>query len=158
MRRKLIELDLLECVLGLGPNLFYNSPMEACVVFCRTQKASDRRGRILFIDAVHEVARERALSFLKPKHQERILKAYQAFADEPGFAKVATIEEVLAKEGNLSIPRYVRPVVETPGGNPDGNLRGVWAEFEASGRDFWQQMDAVEEMLDNMMAEKVSDA
>ena len=32
MRRKLVELDLLECVLGLGPNLFYNSPMEACVV------------------------------------------------------------------------------------------------------------------------------
>ena len=32
MRRKLVESDLLECVLGLGPNLFYNSPMEACVV------------------------------------------------------------------------------------------------------------------------------
>ena len=36
MRRKLIEADLIECVLGLGPNLFYNSPMEACVVICRT--------------------------------------------------------------------------------------------------------------------------
>ncbi|MCC7566181.1 MAG: SAM-dependent methyltransferase [Methanomicrobiaceae archaeon] len=32
MRRKLIEADLIECVLGLGPNLFYNSPMEACPV------------------------------------------------------------------------------------------------------------------------------
>ena len=31
---KLVEIDLLECVLGLGPNLFYNSPMEACVVVC----------------------------------------------------------------------------------------------------------------------------
>ena len=38
MRRKLIEADLIECVLGLGPNLFYNSPMEACVVICRTAK------------------------------------------------------------------------------------------------------------------------
>ena len=38
MRRKLIETDLIECVIGLGPNLFYNSPMEACVVICRTQK------------------------------------------------------------------------------------------------------------------------
>ena len=59
MRRKLVESDLLECVLGLGPNLFYNSPMEACVVICRTQKPIARRGKVLFIDAVHEVARER---------------------------------------------------------------------------------------------------
>ena len=109
MRRKLVEADLLECVLGLGPNLFYNSPMEACVVICRTRKPAERQGKILFIDAVHEVARERAQSFLKPEHQQRILAAYRAFADEPGFAKVATIEEVLAKDGNLSIPRYVRP-------------------------------------------------
>ncbi len=58
MRRKLVEADLVECVLGLGPNLFYNSPMEACVVICRTQKPPSRKGKVLFIDAVHEVARE----------------------------------------------------------------------------------------------------
>ena len=52
------------CVLGLGPNLFYNSPMEACVVICRTQKPAARRGKVLFIDAVNEVSRERAQSFL----------------------------------------------------------------------------------------------
>ena len=157
MRRKLIELDLLECVLGLGPNLFYNSPMEACVVVCRTKKPPERQGRILFIDAVHEVARERAQSFLKPEHQARILGAYQAFADEPGFAKVTTIEEVLEKDGNLSIPRYVRPAVGKTAGNPDGDLDTLWAEFEASGREFWQQMDAVVDMLDGMIAEEAND-
>jgi len=51
MRRKLVELDLVECVLGLGPNLFYNSPMEACVVVCRSQKPPERQGKVLFIDA-----------------------------------------------------------------------------------------------------------
>ena len=105
MRRQLVELDLLECVLGLGPNLFYNSPMEACVVVCRTRKPSDREGKVLFIDAVHDVARERAQSFLKAEHQQRILTAYQAFTDDPGFAKVATATEILQKDGNLSIPR-----------------------------------------------------
>src|SRR5207249_3886890 len=102
MRRKLVDSDLLECVLGLGPNLFYNSPMEACVLVCRTQKPADRQGKILFIDAVHEVARERAQSFLKLEHQERIIAAYQAFANESDFANVATIAEVLEKDGNLS--------------------------------------------------------
>jgi type I restriction enzyme M protein len=55
MRRKIIEADLIECVLGLGPNLFYNSPMEACVVICRTAKPKARKGRILFVNAVDEV-------------------------------------------------------------------------------------------------------
>ena len=97
MRRKLVESDLLECVLGLGPNLFYNSPMEACVVICRTQKPAVRQGKVLFIDAVHEVARERAMSFLKPEHQDRIVRAYEAFVDEPGFAAVASTAEILGQ-------------------------------------------------------------
>jgi type I restriction enzyme M protein len=37
-RRKLIEADRLDGVLGLGPNLFFNSPIEACVVICRASK------------------------------------------------------------------------------------------------------------------------
>jgi len=158
MRRKLVESDLLECVLGLGPNLFYNSPMEACVVICRTRKPTDRKWKVLFIDAVHEVARERAQSFLKPVHQQRILEAYRAFADDPGFAKVATIAEVLQKDGNLSIPRYVRPV-----GNGDSNgngqdLKQAWVAFDASGREFWLQMDALVDMLDGAVAEEAPDA
>jgi len=107
MRRKLIEADLIECVLGLGPNLFYNSPMEACVVVCRTQKPKTRRGKILFINAVNEVTRERAQSFLTDEHLQRVVRAYQDFKDEPGFTRVVPIEEIRAKEGNLSIPLYV---------------------------------------------------
>lgn len=107
MRRKLIEADVIECVLGLGPNLFYNSPMEACVVVCRTQKPKARRGKILFINAVNEVTRERAQSFLTAEHLQRVVRAYQDFQDEPGFTRVVPIEEIRAKEGNLSIPLYV---------------------------------------------------
>lgn len=107
MRRKLIEADLIECVLGLGPNLFYNSPMEACVVVCRTQKPKARRGKILFINAVNEVTRERAQSFLTDEHLQRVVRACQDFKDEPGFTRVVPIEEIRAKEGNLSIPLYV---------------------------------------------------
>ncbi|MDP1536848.1 MAG: N-6 DNA methylase [Burkholderiales bacterium] len=112
MRRKLIEADLIECVLGLGPNLFYNSPMEACVVICRSAKPKARRNRILFINAVNEVTRERAQSFLTDDHLARIVKAYQAFKDEPGFTSVATLEDIRAKDGNLSIPLYVAPANE----------------------------------------------
>ena len=152
MRRKLIEGDWVECVLGLGPNLFYNSPMEACVVVCRAAKPLARAGRVLFIDAVGEVARERSLSFLRPAHQDRIVAAYAAFSDEPGFATVATREEIAAREYSLSIPLYVK----RGGGNGDAAERGLaalWAEWEGEGEGFWEEMDELVEMLDGLVDE-----
>lgn len=84
MRRKLVEADLMECVLGLGPNLFYNSPMEACVVICRSRKPAERQGQILFIDAVAEVARERVQSFLTETHQQQMTSAACPNCGRPG--------------------------------------------------------------------------
>lgn len=108
MRAKMIQDDVVEAVLGLGPNLFYNSPMEACVVICRSKKPKDRKGKILFIDAVNEVTRERAQSLLTPAHIDRIATAYRNFCDEDGFTAVATLSEIGAKQNNLSIPLYVK--------------------------------------------------
>ena len=155
MRRKLIEADLVECVLGLGPGLFYNSPMEACVVICRSRKPEQRRHQILFIDAVNEIARERAQSFLRAENQQRILDTYLAFADEPGFAAVATTDAVLAKGGNLSIARYVkkaRPGMDQGGGS---SLAVMWLAYEEEGREFWTQMDTLVEVLNSVVAEDV---
>src|SRR5205823_1572517 len=101
MRTKLVEDDRLECVLGLGPNLFYNSPMEACVVICRTNKAPEKRGKVLFINAVSEVTRERAQSSLEEEHIQKILQAYRDFTDIEGFTHVATLDEICVNQANL---------------------------------------------------------
>ena len=158
MRTKLIEADLLECVLGLGPNLFYNSPMEACVLICRTSKPPERRGKVLFINALNEVARENAQSFLKPEHQAKILEAYQDFVDKPGFTIVATTDEVLAKNGDLSIPKYVEKVTSDGDGEGAQDLPAAWASFEEDGHVFWAEMDCLLEMLDGVVAEEANDA
>ena len=158
MRRKLVESDLVECVLGLGPGLFYNSPMEACVVICRSKKRKAIKGKILFIDAVAEVARERAQSFLRTEHQDRILAAYQAFEDEPGFAAVVSVEDVLAKGGTLSIPQYVKKPKPQVAPGDETTLAEAWAAFDEGGRGFWTRMDALVDMLDGVVAEEANDA
>jgi type I restriction enzyme M protein len=119
MREKLVANDVVECVLGLGPNLFYNSPMEACVVICRMDKPKERKNKVLFINAVNEVTRERAQSFLIDDHLQRIVAAYQAFDDEGGFTRVVSNDEIREKGNNLSIPLYVRL--------DNGNRKGVKA-------------------------------
>jgi type I restriction enzyme M protein len=108
MRQKLVDADLVDCVLGLGPNLFYNSPMEACVVICRKDKPAKRHGKVIFIDGVKEVLRERTMSFLLPAHQNRIANVYHDFKDIEGFAKVASLSEIQDNSGNLNVPLYVR--------------------------------------------------
>ena len=158
MRRKLVELDLVECVLGLGPGLFYNSPMEACVLVCRTSKPSDRVGKILLIDAVKEISRERAQSFLKEEHQTKILDAYREFADVPGFASVVTTDEVISRDGSLSIPLYVKKQSSFTDGGDAQDIASAWSSFEEDGRDFWTGMDSLVEMLDGLASQDVNDA
>ena len=68
MREELVKMDLIECIIGLGKNLFYNSPMEACIVICRSKKPASKVGKVLFINAVNEVTRKDAQSYLEEKH------------------------------------------------------------------------------------------
>lgn len=109
MRRKMIEEDLVECVIGLGPNLFYNSPMEACLLITKTNKSNEKKGRILFINAVHEVKQDKTIGFLEAKHIDKIFSAYHGFTNIENFAAIASIEDVLNNKGNMSISLYVRP-------------------------------------------------
>ena len=81
-----------------------------------------------------EVTRERAQSFLRPEHQQRILTAYQTFADVPGFAKVATLAEIGANAGNLSIPLYVKRIAAAMATDSHGDtvtLRSAWDQWQA---------------------------
>lgn len=162
MRENLIRRDLVECVLGLGPGLFYNSPMEACVVICRTQKPKARKGKMLFIDGVNEIARERAQSFLRAEHQSRILDAYKAFADDPGFAAVANTAAIEEQDWSLSIPLYVTratgSAVQSAAAAEPESLADAWAEWKADGEAFWRQMDDVTAMLDGLVAQEGRDA
>src|SRR5690606_36370220 len=157
-RRRLSELDLIECVLGLGPGLFYNSPMEACVVVCRSQKPKERQGKILFVDAVAEIARERAQSFLRPEHQQRILDAYRSFGDVPGLSAVRSIDAVSENDGNLSIPLYVRNLLPDHSVSDGGRLEDTWAAFEEKGRAFWGQIDDLIDTVDGLVAAGAPDA
>lgn len=131
IRRKMIESDCVDCIIGLGPNLFYNSPMEACLLICRMQKLKERRGKILFINAVEEVKKDKTVSMLEDKHIQKIYGAYKGYRDIPGFAKVVANEVILANNATLSIPQYVsRLEVEKSGTEKVafGELYRQWEE------------------------------
>ena len=106
MREKLVASDLLECVIALGPNLFYNSSMEACIMICRCEKPSEKKGKVLFINAVDEVVRKNGESNLEAEHISKIADAYSRFCDIDGFTRIVDFEEVKANDYLLNIPFY----------------------------------------------------
>lgn len=108
MRKKLVESDLVDCVIGIGKNLFFNSGMEACIMICRTTKPVERRGKVLFINAKNEVTRKNSESYLEDEHIEKIAKTYHEMLEIDGFSAIGTIDEILGNGAKLSIPLYVK--------------------------------------------------
>lgn len=107
MREKLVQTDWIDCVIGLGPNLFFNASMEACVVICQKRKSQNRKGKILFIDAKADVTRKNGESFLEPQHIKKIVDAYHEFHDVTGFARVMDIDAIASNKSLLGIQYYV---------------------------------------------------
>ena len=108
MRKKMIENDLVECVISLGKNLFYNSTMESCLLITNNNKDKKKINKVLFIDARKELKREKTISYLKSNHISKIYKAYKEFKNIEEFSYVADIDEIFKKEASLNVPLYVK--------------------------------------------------
>ena len=113
IRQKLLAMDLLEAVIGLGPMLFYGTGLAACILIFRQRKAKDRKNKVLIVDASKEFKTGRAQNELLPEHVERIHGWVRDYSDVEGIARVVTLEEIAANDNNLNIPRYVEPKVTT---------------------------------------------
>ncbi|MDM1408693.1 class I SAM-dependent DNA methyltransferase [Myroides sp. DF42-4-2] len=110
MRRKMIDSDVVEAVIGLGPNLFYNSPMEACLLITNNNKPDHKKGKILIINAVKDVKQEKSISFLEKEHIDKIYKTYKDFKTINGFAVIVDKQNVLERKSSLNIAQYVSNV------------------------------------------------
>ena len=109
IRKKILQMDLLEAVIGLGPNLFYGTGLAACILVFRQRKTRDRKKKVLILDASREFKSGRAHNELLPEHVERIYGWYRDYQDVEGVARVVTLDDIAANDHNLNIPRYVEP-------------------------------------------------
>lgn len=118
IRRKFLEEDLIEAVIGLPQNLFYGAGIPACILIMRpnltgqapnSNKPADRRGKVLFINADAEFHAGRAQNYLRPEHVEKVVSTFDRYQDIPGYARVVPLSEISseANDFNLNIRRYV---------------------------------------------------
>ena len=143
MRKQMVQEDQIEAVIGLGANLFYNSPMEAMILVGNTNKSPERRGKVLFINGKDDVVDNKGLAFLTPEHIDKFYRAFKAFEDIPHYAKVATVEEILSHNGNMNINFYVK----RENSNADLSFRKAFREWNESGDKLKESMTNLFDVL-----------
>ncbi|WP_353052249.1 class I SAM-dependent DNA methyltransferase [Serratia marcescens] len=108
LREKIIKTDIIECVISLGPGLFYNSPMPACIILLNCNKRTELKGKILFINAYDELITTRNHAYLNDINIMNIYNSYISLKDVSNITTyIASIEEVEDKDFNLNVPVYI---------------------------------------------------
>ena len=144
IRQRIVETDLVDCMVALPPQLFYNTQIPACLWFLNKAKPAHRKGETLFIDARRMGTMiDRTLRDLSEEDIERIAGTYHLwrvgngeYQDEAGFCKSATLEEIAGHGYVLTPGRYV--------GAPD---------VEDDGEPFEEKMDRLTSTLREQFAE-----
>ncbi len=120
IRKNIIEADLVDCIVALPSQLFYNTMIPACLWFITRNKKKngfrDRQGEVLFIDARKMgVMVDRRHRELTDEEIKKIADTYHAwrgknglkYKDIPGFCKAATLDEIRKHDHILTPGRYV---------------------------------------------------
>jgi type I restriction enzyme M protein len=106
IRKQIIDMNLLDAVIGLPEALFYGTGIPACImVFKKNRKRRD----VLFIDASGDGSYEKGKNQNKLREQDiaKIVETYDNYKTIDKYAYVASYEEIKESDYNLNIPRYV---------------------------------------------------
>jgi len=139
IREALLREDLLEAVIGLGPNLFYGTPLAASIMVFRQSKEVSKIGKVIFIDASDQIRVGRAQNYLEYENISQIFNWLKEYRDVENYVKIASLEEIEENEYNLNIPLYVEKIIEDNLPSVEEaltNLKSAWSESQKAEEDF----------------------
>ena len=108
IRKGILEDDLIEAIVGLGPNLFYGTGIPAAVLFINRDKAPDRKSKVLVVNGEKELEEGKNQNSLSDGNVSRLVEAVERYADEELFCRVVDLDEIRENDHNLNITRYVQ--------------------------------------------------
>jgi len=147
IRKRIVDADLVDCMVALPPQLFYSTQIPVCLWFLNRNKPTHRQGQTLFIDArTFGYLMTRVLRDLKDEEIAQIAGAYHnwrtgegEYQDVPGFCKSASLDEIRGHGYVLTPGRYVGAAAQEDDGEPfaEKMMRltvELKAQFEESSR------------------------
>jgi type I restriction enzyme M protein len=109
IRRALLEMDLIDAVIGLAPNLFFGTGLAGSIMVLRRRKPVERQGKVFIVDASSLFRKARAQNYLDPEHADQIVAWVRDFKNVEERARVASLTEIEKEDWTLNISRYVQP-------------------------------------------------
>ena len=104
IRKTLLEMGVVDAVIGLPPNIFYGTSIPTVVLIFKKDR-TDRN--VLFVNASNDFEKQKNQNILRSEDIAKIVGAYKMRKNITKYAHVATYEEIVANDFNLNIPRYV---------------------------------------------------
>lgn len=144
IRKRIIEENLLDAVIGLPANLFYGASIPTCVLVFKGREARGNNKDILFIDASNEFEKDKNQNKLTDENIEKIVETYRKREDVDKYAHVASIEEIEENDFNLNIPRYVDTFEEeevVPLSEIVTNINETRSEIEKTTNELYSLLD-----------------
>lgn len=107
IRKAIIEKDLIEGIIALPSNLFYNTGAPGCLIIINRQKSVDLKNKIFFIHAENEFEEGKAQNFLRDEHFQKIAETYHKKKSIEKFSDLIDFEEIQENDFNLNVSRYI---------------------------------------------------
>lgn len=115
IRQKILEADLLECIILTPEKLFYNTGASGALLFFAKNKREEHQGKVLIINAAREFGKHpdvRKLNVLADKNIETIAGVANKWEEIEGFSRVVPLAEIVKNDFNLNVTLYVSPQKE----------------------------------------------
>lgn len=113
IRRWFVDNDVIEGVILLPDNLFYNTTAAGIIIVLNCNKPKERKGRIILVNANTEFQKGRPKNFIPDESVKKIVAAFHAGKDIERFVKEVSAEEIAKNDYNLSPSRYIETVAAT---------------------------------------------
>ncbi|MEC4114766.1 class I SAM-dependent DNA methyltransferase [Myroides pelagicus] len=148
IRKALLEMDLLEAVIGLGANVFYGTQLAACVLVFKKQKEDKRKNKVLFIDGSNQIRVGRAQNFLEEEHVNQLFAWYSNYEDVENYVKVVDMQQIIENDYNLNIPLYIDKIIED-------NLPSVEEAMQQL-KETWKESQLAEEKFKTLLNQYIN--
>ena len=108
VRKWFIENDLIEGVIYLPENLFYNTSAPGIILFLNKKKPDERKDKIYLLHAGKEFEKGDPKNFIPEKGIERIAETFKQFKDVEKFSRLVGKNEIIKNDYNISPSRYIQ--------------------------------------------------
>lgn len=107
IRRKVLERDWLEAVIGLPEKIFYGVGIPGVVLVFNKSKPEERKGKVLFVNGGKDYEAGTKRNRLRDEDIDRIVEICCQFGEAEGYSKVVNLDEIAQNSYNLNIARYL---------------------------------------------------